>query len=44
MLYILKIELILLVRISESENLVNYLKLVLLSALDAVVDYSCCKY
>ena len=42
MLHILKIESILLVRISELENLVNCLLLVSLSALDAVVDYSCC--
>ena len=52
MLHILKIELISLVRISESENLVNCLELVLLLALDAVVnclyykcwteDVSCC--
>ena len=39
-LYILKIKLILLVRMSELENLVNHLKLVLLSALDAIIDYS----
>ena len=40
MLYILKIELILLVKMNKLENLANCLELVLSSALDAVVDYS----
>ena len=40
MLYILKIELTLLVRMSESENLANYLILLLLSTLNTVIDCS----
>ena len=44
MLYILKIESILLVRMSKSENLANCLELVLSSALNTIIDYSCYKY